>query len=111
MATSTVSWRHEKDQWQFLSWLLVNLVAVSYPNAYNDIVAQIPVFTGAPESIEWTVLRVPALNDNPATPAKVGYRGQVRGLGLSLSRATLANCILDCEEQGLWIKEAPLISS
>lgn len=59
---------------------------------------------------DWTVVRVPRLNDNPGGgPLRVGYSGQ--GPGTQLARADFARFMLDQLASAEWLRRAPMISN
>ncbi len=60
--------------------------------------------------LDWTLVRVPVLNDDPAKGRiRVGYVG--RGTGARLSRADMADFILDLVESGDHVRDVPVISN
>lgn len=60
--------------------------------------------------MDWTLVRVPMLTDEPGTGnVRVGYLG--RGAGTRLSREDLAWFMLELAEQGTYIRQAPVVSS
>ncbi len=59
--------------------------------------------------VDWTVVRVPMLTDGPATGnVQAGYVGQ--GMGRSISRADLAQFLLQQVDSTEFIHQAPVIS-
>lgn len=60
--------------------------------------------------LAWTIVRVPVLNDNPATGnVRVGMVGQ--GTGTKLSRADMAAFMLEQVESDKYLHQAPVISN
>ena len=62
------------------------------------------------QGLEWTVVRVPRLTDTPQTgKVRVGMVGQ--GTGANLSRADMAEFMLQQVDDGRYLRQAPVISN
>jgi hypothetical protein len=60
--------------------------------------------------LDWTIVRVPMLTDKPASgKVKVGYLG--KGVGTQLSRADMAQFMLQHVRSGEYSHLAPVISN
>lgn len=98
----------EQDQPGLLHAFIQALVKVFSRWVYEDMVRT--VATVRKSNINWTVVRVPMLIDGERTGnVRVGYVG--KGVGARLSRADLANFMLDVAESDQYLHKAPVISS
>lgn len=78
------------------------------PNVYADMMRVDSLVRAS--DLDWTIVRVPRLTDGPAKGAvRVGYLGQ--GVGTSLTRADMAQAILDQLEGTAYLKKAPCFSN
>lgn len=60
--------------------------------------------------LDWTVVRVPMLTDEPQTgKIQVGYVG--KGMGARISRADMADFILRQVNDNTYLRKAPAISN
>ncbi|KAL5114759.1 hypothetical protein ACEQ8H_007376 [Pleosporales sp. CAS-2024a] len=61
--------------------------------------------------IKWTLFRVPFLSNGPEAPTTATYAGS-GGDGMSLSRKSMANWVLDeLREDSAWVGKAPMLSN
>lgn len=85
--------------------LLLKLVS---RHVYEDM--KRTVETVRASDVDWTVVRVPMLTDDPAKgDVKVGYVG--KGMGPRITRADMAHFMLDQLEDETYLHEAPAISN
>ncbi len=74
-----------------------------------DMTGACAVVQAAPD-IDWTIARAPRLIDGEAAgEPKVGMVGTA-GMGISVSRGTLARFVVDAVEKASHIREAPMVS-
>jgi putative NADH-flavin reductase len=60
--------------------------------------------------VDWTIVRVPILTDDPATKrVKAGYVG--KGMGMHITRADMADFILKQASDTTYLRQAPAISN
>lgn len=60
--------------------------------------------------VEWTLVRPPRLNDQPAT-GHVEHHANTSPRSTALTRADLAAFLVDCFEQDLYRRQAPLVAN
>ncbi|QDS78003.1 hypothetical protein FKW77_002453 [Venturia effusa] len=64
------------------------------------------------EEMEWTVFRVPHLNDGSAEEeVEAGFLGEGFGGSMELSRASLARWVLGEIGEGRWVGKAPVVGN
>jgi hypothetical protein len=62
--------------------------------------------------LDWTVFRVPHLNDGGAEDVvEAGYLGEGYKGGFELSRESMARWVLGEIVEGAWIREAPVLGN
>ncbi len=77
-------------------------------NVYEDMLKTVALVRES--GLEWTVVRVPRLMDTPRTgKVRVGMVGQ--GTGANLSRADMAEFMLQQVDDGRYLRQAPVISN
>jgi hypothetical protein len=99
---------HMNWAWWFLSYLLPKIVV---PGGQAEM-AKIGVSVAEQSDLEWTVFRIPHLNDGSADlVVEAGYLGpQFKG-SRDLSRPSLGRWVLKQLEQGEWIGKAPVVGN
>lgn len=106
---STAAYRDPKDGFALKAYAFVLLFRLIVPKAYEDIKA-----TGeciARSGLDWTLVRIPNLNDSPATgKVDVGWYGRTR-LGMKLSRGDLARFLVDQVTDSTFTCAAPGIAN
>ncbi|KAI0319927.1 NAD(P)-binding protein [Amylostereum chailletii] len=100
----------ENDRFSLVYKALILGVSLFAGNAYRDIVAVGKVVDTEGEGIEWTVVRVPILNDADKTEVVAGYVGDGK-LGYVLSRKGFAAFVVKEMNEKKWIGKRPAISS
>ena len=106
---STPSVADSKDGKDFIFGLMVALVKRSVPGSYAEIVRIGQAVRAS--KLEWTLVRVPLLNEKALTKKiRMGFLGQ-RIVKTSLSRADLAWFMLEQVDSRTLIQEAPVISN
>jgi len=109
IVTSTLSAKDSKDKPDFKTKALVNLVKTTMHAAYEDIVDSAE--TVRTSDLEWTIVRLAAPNNKPKSgKVKVGYVGTGE-VGMSISRADIADFMLKQIENTKYLREAPVISN
>jgi hypothetical protein len=75
------------------------------------MVLKLPILFVQYQKIDWTMVRVPMLNDSPGAvkPIKIGYLG--KDMGPKLSREDMAQFILNEVTANEFIGQAPVISN
>lgn len=112
IALSTVSVEDKKDKWSFLNALLVGIVWLIQRNAYRDIVEYAKVISseGDKHGVDYTIVRVPNLNDKPGQKVIAGYVGDGK-TSIFLSRHAIAEFYVREIEGKDWVGKTPAISS
>lgn len=109
IVTSTLSAKDTKDKPDFKTKALVNLVKTTMHAAYEDIVDSAETVRAS--DLEWTIVRLASLNNKPKSgKVKVGYVGTGE-VGMSISRADIADFMLKQIEDTKYLREAPAISN
>ncbi len=89
--------------------LMVWLIKMLLPGSYSEIVRIGGIVRDS--KLDWTLVRVPLLNEKPRSGKIIsGYIGK-DPLGISISRADLAWFMLEQAEKGGYIRQAPVISN
>ncbi|KDQ11596.1 hypothetical protein BOTBODRAFT_453510 [Botryobasidium botryosum FD-172 SS1] len=101
----------ENDRRSVKAMLNVGAVHLLVHSMYVDVVACGKLFMSeAAEGLDWTILRVPVLNNGPRTEVIAGYVGDGK-VGWSLSRSDIGWFFVNEVESGQWIRKLPMISS
>jgi hypothetical protein len=88
---------------------MITFVKTATPDAYADIVGWSEVIRAS--DLDWTLVRVLLLDDKPKTgTAKTGYPGR-NELGTRVSRADLADFMLQQVKDTKYIRQAPIITN
>ena len=89
---------------------IIPRVVVPQGNAEMVGIAQA---VAAQSHLDWTVFRVPFLNDGPAdTPVSAGLRGAADYKGsMQLARASLARWLLQEIKDRAWVQQAPVLGN
>jgi putative NADH-flavin reductase len=88
---------------------LVRMVKTAAPGPYKEVRAAADFVRAS--HLDWTLVRVARLTNNPATGnIKVGYYGDGK-VGLSISRADMAAFLLGQTTDNQYIRRAPAIST
>jgi len=107
--SSKLSLSDQNDLPDFKSRILINLVKLINRAAYEDIVNAGKVVRSS--NLEWTIIRLPLLNNNPKSgKVKVGYLGR-KEVGLKISRADIADFMLKLLQDTKYIRKSPAISN
>jgi nucleoside-diphosphate-sugar epimerase len=84
------------------------LLKAAAKNVFEDMLKTVTLVRES--GLDWTVVRVPMLTDNPASgQIKVGMVG--KGMGPRISRADMAAFILDQASSQEYLRKAPAISN
>lgn len=112
IALSTVSVEDKQDKFSIANGLLVGAVWVIQRNAYRDILEYAKVISteGEKHGVDWTLVRVPNLNDKPNQKVVAGYVGDGKTT-IFLSRHAIAEFYVREIESKEWANKAPTISS
>jgi len=106
---STPSASDPNDLPEFKIKVLVGLIKFAMRPAYEEIVGVARLVRES--GIDWTIVRVSMLNNNPGTgKIRAGYLGK-RQVGTNLSRADLAGFLLGQVQDTTWLRQAPAISN
>lgn len=110
VATATPSFKDSNDKFQFGFAFGVFMVKALIKDSYNNI-----VLTGkhiSESGLDWTIVRLPMLSDKP-TNGKInaGYTGDGTVNLFSLSRADLADFLLQQLSDKKWLHKSPVISN
>jgi putative NADH-flavin reductase len=96
------------DKPKLINKLLGFLVRMFSRYVYEDMVRTVE--TVRQSDLDWTIVRVPMLTDDPATgDVKVAYVG--KGMGSRLSRSDLATFMLEQVKDQTYFHQAPAISN
>ena len=84
------------------------LLKLAAGNVYEDMRRTVELVRAS--GLDWTVVRVPRLTEDPPTGAvKVGYVG--KGMGVRLSRSDMAEFMLKQAADKTYVCKAPAISN
>ena len=109
IVTSTLSAKDSRDKPDFKTKALVGLVKTTMHATYEDIVNTAETVRAS--DLEWTIVRLAALNNKPKSgKVKVGYVGTGE-VGMSISRADIADFMLSQIEDVKYLRQAPAISN
>lgn len=89
-----------------LDRLIRTLLRLTQPAVLADAIQHTELIRAS--SLDWTVVRVPRLQDGPAKPVIAGKVGTVRPF---ITRASVAQFMLDAARDGTFLREAPAISN
>lgn len=106
----TASMKDNHDKFSVVFATLVTGVAVFAHNAYRDVVAIGEIVREQGDTLDWTIARVPVLNNDRDKEIVVGYIGDGH-VKPKLSRSGFASFVLEELERGDWVHKAPMISS
>jgi hypothetical protein len=96
------------DRFDFKFKLLVTLIKVGMRGAYNEIVTIADAIRTS--ELDWTLVRMPFLNNKPKTgKVRIGYFGHGI-IRTRLSRADLAEFMLEQLHDPTYIQKAPTLS-
>lgn len=110
ICVSTPSATDREDSFDIRFKLAVALVRLSVPFAHGDVVRTATAVRGS--ELDWTIVRVGMLTDKSMPgPVRVGYLGKGRVRLFSLSRASLAEFLLDQVTETAYVRKAPAISN
>ena len=89
--------------------VLVYIIKSTMRPAYEEIVNVAQVVRDS--DLDWTIVRVSTLNNNPkSSKVRVGYLG-TGAVGVQLSRADMADFILDELKKAKYIRQMPVVSN
>jgi hypothetical protein len=109
IAVSTASASDPNDQFDFKFKLLVTMIKLGMRGAYDEIIRMAEAIRSS--ELDWTLVRLPFLNDKPRTgKVRVGYYGHGI-IRTGLSRADLADFLLQQLHDSTYIRKAPAISN
>ena len=109
IVTSTLSAKDSEDKPGLMTKFMVTLVKTFMYAAYEDIVEVAKVVRAL--DLEWTIVRLALLNNEPKSgKVRVGYVGTVL-VGTQISRADLAEFMLNQIEDKKYLRKAPAISN
>lgn len=107
--TLTISAKDPKDRFDMQSIVLVTIVRILLNRAYHDVISAAQVVRAS--DLDWTILRVSMPTDKPRTgKVRVGYLGRGE-LGLSVSRADLAEYMLSEIADSKYLRQSPAITN
>lgn len=97
-----------QDDPQFINKVIGFLVRTFSKNVYEDMARTVEAVRNS--NLAWTVVRVPMLTDDPAKGnVKVAYVG--KGMGARITRADMAEFMLQQVEDDAYLQQAPAISN
>lgn len=107
--SSTLSVKDPNDLPDFKAKVLVNFVKLTMRAAYEEIISVAE--TVRKSDLNWTILRLTTLNNNPKSgKVRVGYLGKGE-VGLRISRADLAQFMLKQVQNTKYLQQSPVISN
>ena len=111
LALSTPSYPVSSEQKSWTFWLLGFMPLLLVPQGNAEMVAIAKNVT-AQSDLDWTVFRIPHLNNGPADlPVAAGLLGPEYKGTMELSRASLARWVMEEISRGKWIKGAPAVGN
>lgn len=109
VVVSTCSVPDPEDRPDLKLRALVRLVRTAAPRPWAEVRAAAEAVRAS--GLDWTLVRVARLNDEPATgDVRAGYYGH-GVVGLSISRADMAAFLLGRATDGTYVRAAPAISN
>ena len=109
IVSSTLSVEDPNDLPEFTAKVLVKIVKLTMRAAYEEIISVAE--TVRKSDIDWTILRLTTLNNNPKSgKVRVGYLGRGE-VGLRISRADLAQFMLEQVQNSKYLQQSPVISN
>ncbi|MBA7513159.1 hypothetical protein ES705_05169 [subsurface metagenome] len=109
IVSSTLSLKDPNDLPDFKAKVLVNLVKFTMRAVYEEIISVAE--TVRKSDLDWTILRLTTLNNNPkAGRVRVGYLGKGE-VGLRISSADLAEFMLKQVKNTKYLQHSPVISN
>lgn len=111
LALSTPSYEVSSEQKSWAVWLSGLLPLIFVPQGNAEMVA-IARHVAAQSDLDWTVFRVPHLNNGPAdVPLAAGLLGPDYKGTTELSRASMAHWVVEEIKKGEWIRGAPALGN
>lgn len=110
IALGTASIKDSNDKFSTRFATLVTGVALFAHSAYKDVVAIGEVIRKEGSGLDWTIVRVPLLTDDPDRDVVAGYVGD-SFVRTHLSRSGFATFVLQQLDSSQWSSKAPLISN
>ncbi|KAF7671267.1 hypothetical protein GT037_010592 [Alternaria burnsii] len=111
MILGTPSWASSEDKRSLLWQMSIGSIALFFRDAYKDFVGIGNYVTSLPLSeIRWTLFRVPFLTDAAPSEVHAGPLGAPH-INLKLSRASMANWLLQEIDKAQWIGKTPCLSN
>lgn len=108
IALSTASVRDVQDRFDLKFSYIVFMIKMLFNGAYKEIVKMGEIIKGS--GLDWTLVRVGLLTNNPELKVKAGYYGQ--GIVKSkVSRISVAKFMLDILRVKVYIQKSPAISN
>jgi len=109
IVSSTLSLKDPNDLPDFKAKVLVNLVKFTMRAVYEEIISVAE--TVRKSDLDWTILRLTTLNNNPKSGrVRVGYLGKGE-VGLRISSADLAEFMLKQVKNTKYLQHSPVISN
>ncbi len=108
IALSTGSVKDEQDRFDLTYSFLVGFIRTGVRSAYDEIIRNGEIIRSA--GLEWTLVRVGFLNDQPSKPIKVGYYGH-GVVKVQISRASTAKYMLSQVKSTEYLRKSPGISN
>lgn len=106
---STASYTDPKDGFDIKARALALMFKVIARKAYDDIKSTGALIANS--KLDWTLVRIPFLNDDPANgQVDVGWYGKTK-LGMKLSRGNLAKFLVDQLTDKTFVRAAPGIAN
>lgn len=110
IATATPSFKDSNDKFQFGFAFAVLMIKTLTKNSYQNIVESANIVANS--DLDWTIVRLPMLSNKPTNNRlNVGYTGDGKVNLFSLSRADLADFLLQQIEDKTYLHQSPLISN
>lgn len=110
IATATPSYKDSNDKFQFGFAFGVFMVKALIKDSYINIM-QTGKFISE-SGLDWTLVRLPMLSNKPANgKINAGYIGDGKINLFSLSRADLADFLLQQLNDKTWLKKSPVVSN
>lgn len=108
VAISNLSAKDPNDLPELRARFLVGLTRLTEGSAYEDVVGVVNAIRES--GLDWTVLRLPRLNDGPKSGrVRAGYLGRGE-VGSSVSRADVADFMLKQTKDWRYVGQAPAVS-
>jgi hypothetical protein len=110
IASATPSYKDAEDKFQLGFAFGVFMIKTMLNGSYQNIVETCKIIANS--KLEWTIVRLPMLSNKPPSgKLSIGFTGDGHVKLFSLSRADLADFLIQQLEDKTYLRQAPVISN